>query len=344
MLEFKGITSAEDDARWEEHLLGFKDYNLWQSYAFGEYKGEGRTVIRTALYDGKRPIVMGQGVLKKNPFLSSAAFFMKGGPVYQLTNNESGNLKALKKYLAGLTDFMRQNFKFYYINMRLDVANFVDVNLVLRETGGTKPLFERSPCITYVLPIFDELDLNLKALNSKWRNQLRRSETFSPNFDSGENDDFVERYVKLHNEMCDTKSMKNFSITPEEIKALRACLGEKLFIIIGSSEGQDVCGSVVTLFGEKSYYYYAASNEEARSKYFSNAMVWHLIKELRAREIKEFDLMGVDPVENWGGYHFKRGIGGRPVEYMGEWEYASHKLMKVMINLGLYAKSLRMYR
>jgi hypothetical protein len=48
--------------------------------------------------------------------------------------------------------------------------------------------------------------------------------------------------------------------------------------------------------------------------------------------------MGLDPVNNWGSYNFKKGIGGRLVAYVGEWEAASNKAIKLVLNIALYWK------
>jgi lipid II:glycine glycyltransferase (peptidoglycan interpeptide bridge formation enzyme) len=95
---------------------------------------------------------------------------------------------------------------------------------------------------------------------------------------------------------------------------------------------------------EKAFYYYAAATERGRQGYFSNALVWRLLEELHRRNVTELDMSGIDPRANWGGYHFKRGVGGRLVAYTGEWDYSQPRALKPLIAAGLFWRTARLYK
>jgi len=345
MIEYREQEQAPSAAEWDQFASRFRDRNQFQDHAYAEFeRTPSLAIYRSVLTDGPRPLAMGQGILKEAGFVRAAVLMMRGGPLYQSTGSEQADLKNLRKYLQQLIDAMTSRYRFFYINMIQHCEISVNAGILLRETGWTKPMLERAPYITYIVPISRDWDQNLMAFDAKWRNQLRQAEGLSPVFEYGNSAALIERYVRLHNVMCRIKSIGNFSLTVEGLTRMQQRLGENLQFLIGTYQGEDVCGCTVGMSGPKAYYYYAAANELGRSKYFSNALVAKLMQELGSRGIAELDLMGIDPRRNWGGYHFKKGTGGRPVEYLGEWEYASHAFLKPLINIPLYQRVIRMYR
>jgi hypothetical protein len=331
--------------RWDSYLMKFLDYNCLQTSAYASLNQErSGSAFQSLLLSDDTPVAMGQGVLRQPRILPVAVVTFRGGPLYALAESEPSNLRYLKRYLLETVDYLKGRFRFYYINMIIHAEATVNAKIVLRELGWTLPLLQRSPHWTQVVPVFEDSASNFKALDSKWRNQLRKAESAGPIFQWGNDDSLLLRYVRLHNEMCRFKQMENFRITIDEMRTMRQCLDRGILFLVGTHEDQDVCGCVAVITEQKAVYYYAAANELARSKYLSNAMVWKLINLLRERGVRELDLTGIDPGKNWGGYHFKKGIGGRSVEYLGEWEYASHSSLKRVMNLALYLKSSRLYR
>ena len=135
------------------------------------------------------------------------------------------------------------------------------------------------------------------------------------------------------------KNMSKLALNEADLINRRNYLKDNLQLILCSINNEDVCGCVVTLFKDKSYYLYAASNENGRKNYSANAMVWYLIKRLKQMGVRELDLLGIDPYKNWGGYHFKKGLGGRAMELIGEWEYATNPFIALMLNVALYQRS-----
>jgi hypothetical protein len=330
---------------WDAYCTRFGDYNYQQTSAAA---GLGRTskgsAFQALLHNGDEPVAMSQGVLRVLTVPRLAVASVRGGPLFIRSESEALNLRYLKEFLKQTADHLSVNFRFYYINLVLQAEATIEGKIALRELGWTPPLFERSPHLTYVVPILGDPDSNLRAFDSKWRNQLRRAESFSPRFEWGRDDSLYMRYERLHNEMCKLKKMRNFEITQGELLALKQLFGDRVFVLIGSLVDQDVCGCIIIVTSKKAAYYYAAANEAARAKYISNALVWRLIGLLREFGIDELDLTGIDPWRNWGGYHFKKGVGGRAVEYLGEWECASDGFIKNGINLLLYLRSSRLYR
>lgn len=340
-VEFASDTPAED---WDSKLFKFSDYNFQQTYAFGEFgKTQVSAVFRMLLVNGDQTLVMAQCMVRKYLF-GTYVLVIRGGPIYQATKNETTNLKHLRLFLQHLIKICKDRYKIFYININMNSERSVLAEIALREAGMTKLFFERAPYLTYILPIYNNIDQNLKAFDVKWRNQLRRAESLQPTFEWGSGDALLESYVTLHNSMCRIKSIQSYSLTYSSLAEMRRGLGEGLQFLIGTHNGQHVCGCAVVITVNHAYYYFAAANDLGRNGYFSNAMVWHLIQKLREMNVTSLDLSGIDPARNWGGYHFKKGIGGRPYAYIGEWDFSTPHFLKPLMNLALFWRSKKLYQ
>ena len=344
MIEFQEFKSEHPEEVWDNKLLRFQDNNFQQAYSFGELgKTQSPTVFRALLVDGEQPLVMAQSLIRRSLF-GSCVLVIRGGPIYQASKNENTNLKHLREFLKQLIKFTKERYRFLYVNMTMNSEHSVLAEIALREAGMTKPFFERVPYITYMLPIHRDLDQNMKAFDAKWRNQLRRALSLEPVFTWGNDDSLLKSYVTMHNTMCRIKSIESYSLTFESILTMRRHLGERLQFLIGNQAGQEVCGCAVVITQNRAFYYYAAANEQGRNGYLSNAMVWFLIQKLHEINVIELDLSGIDPVRNWGGYHFKKSVGGRPYAYIGEWDCSSPRVIKPLVNFALFWRTKQLYR
>jgi len=329
---------------WDEKLFSFDDYHFMQTYSYGEYsRNLNVEVFRVILTDGDKPLVMAQGLLRKT-FLGGCILTIRGGPAYQSTNNEKLNLKYLRMFFLKLIEAINKDYRYCYINIIMYNEHEVATNIVLREAGLMRPFFERTPYITYMVTIYDDLNKNMKNFVGKWRNQLRKSESQNPRFVWGNDESNIKAYVELHNTMCQIKSIESFNVTYEDILDLHKNCGEQLQLFIGYKDNDAVCGCMVHVVKEKAYYYYAAANEDGRRGYYSNSMVWFLLKKLQSRGVRVIDMSSVDPTENWGGYHFKKGTGGELYAYTGEWDYSSSQFLKILMNAILFWRTKRMYQ
>jgi hypothetical protein len=65
--------------------------------------------------------------------------------------------------------------------------------------------------------------------------------------------------------------------------------------------------------GDAGLYLLGATNEKARDLKASYFLQWRVMMWLKERGASAYDLGGIDPETNPGGYHFKSGFGGSDV-------------------------------
>jgi lipid II:glycine glycyltransferase (peptidoglycan interpeptide bridge formation enzyme) len=51
---------------------------------------------------------------------------------------------------------------------------------------------------------------------------------------------------------------------------------------------------------------------------------------------------GIDPENNKGVYHFKKGTGAKEIRYLGEWEWSNSEMFRKVANWGIRYKARRL--
>jgi lipid II:glycine glycyltransferase (peptidoglycan interpeptide bridge formation enzyme) len=101
-------------------------------------------------------------------------------------------------------------------------------------------------------------------------------------------------------------------------------------LIFGEFEGELVAAAMVFRSGSRAFYLYGASSNQYRNVMAPYLVQWEAIKWARSKGCTEYDLWGVpdygfDQLEDqflqrsdglWGVYRFKRGFGGKLVEFV----------------------------
>lgn len=335
-LEFISNNSQED---WDNYLENFRDFNFNQSFKLGEYikiNSKKFDIKRFVLFNGKTPVVMAQVMYKKIKYFPFVIVLIKGGPLFKSSEKDQQNIKNIKKFIINLISLIKDEYKFYYLNINMTSEHTAENELLLRELGWNKPLIERSPYLTYKVPIYEDIEKNYTSFDSKWRNQLKKSDKTNHVYDWGNDIAYIKRYLELHNNMCKRKKMKNLMLTYDYLVSLNNNLKCDFNILLTKLNNEDICGCIILSIKNNAYYLYASSSTLAHKNCSSNGMIWFLIKKLKDMGIRELDLLGINPKKNKGGNHFKKGIGGKPFKFVGEWEYSSHSFLKLLVNGVLY--------
>lgn len=95
-------------------------------------------------------------------------------------------------------------------------------------------------------------------------------------------------------------------------------------------DGKYIGGSLNICDGKRSWYIYGATSSEHRYMLPSYALVATMVNDLIDQEFEYFDMFGIggdfDPENHvFGLYDFKKGFGGQPIEFIGEFDLPINK-------------------
>jgi len=123
--------------------------------------------------------------------------------------------------------------------------------------------------------------------------------------------------------MDEFKDIKGVSLarSNDDLQSVINTFGDSLILVRSDDkDGAPLAIRGALLFNETAWDFIAVTTPAGRKKYASHAVFWALAEQCFQLGIKQFDLGGIDPVNNRGVYDFKKGTGTAQVDYLGEWE------------------------
>ena len=76
----------------------------------------------------------------------------------------------------------------------------------------------------------------------------------------------------------------------------------------------------------------AATTVIGRNTYSSYMLFWELTKKCKSLGVLNYDMGGIDKVNNKGVYHFKKRTGAKEIRYLGEFEMTTGIITRIAIN------------
>ena len=319
MARWELISNEKARMTWDEALLRLSDYSPFQTYAWGEYKRAlGWEPCYWAAFDEKDKIVaMMLGCVKRYP-LGMGLVWTEGGPV--------GDLSVCDQ---SLHDAMRQTtgLKRIYCRFRCDRSRQVEDTLRLSSQGWTRAWFGLTSGYSMSLNLDQPEDKVLATCETNWRRNLKRSWERDLTVKVWENP-VAEEVISVFTSMQKAKNLEQ-QHTLEEVEEIFNHLSESLVLY----RCEDQHGELLSLLGclvigNHAVLILSACGERGRETLAAYAVFWGLVKHCLSLGLKDLDLAGIDPIKNPGVYRFKRASGAKPLEYLGEWDWASSSWLR----------------
>ncbi|MDX3453733.1 peptidoglycan bridge formation glycyltransferase FemA/FemB family protein [Streptomyces sp. ME02-8801-2C] len=176
------------------------------------------------------------------------------------------------------------------------------------------------------IPLADRSEADLReALAPHWQQALRTSELADIRVSWVSDADLPE----FHRLYTATATHDGFKARPLNYfrrmwQALNAEDEDRLRLYVAEYEGEVLSGALMINVGSRAWHSYPASGARGRQLRPSSALLWRMLCDARASGAETYDLRSITPALTddrlLGRLRFKTGAGGRPVEYLGEWE------------------------
>ena len=104
-------------------------------------------------------------------------------------------------------------------------------------------------------------------------------------------------------------------------------------LFVAEYEGRVIAANIVVIFGNRATYLHGATSSEHREVMAPHLLQWEQIKYAKSQGCAEYDFWGIVNErtldrrgKSWEGFtRFKRGFGGREINYVGYWDYPLDK-------------------
>jgi hypothetical protein len=323
--------------KWDELLYSLSDNTVFQSFAWGEYKkGKGWTPARYFCVDimGQK-YAIAQILIMKLPF-GMAFIWIPGGPVFEFVGSKNIEVAELSNKLICKIreDYPRSLIRFNCLREN-------DYNLSCEfDKFFFKPYVQLNSGFTVQMKLSESVVMMRNNMTSKHRYYTKKATEKGLSWHVGNTDQQLIILDSMCSEMVKNKKLSYSVCNLEELINMRDHMGDSVLVLTGFLDQKPVASCLVLLSGKKAFYMTASASNIGREVSASYAMFEKLMQLLVEWGISDFDFGGIDLVKKSaaGVNHFKIGFGGKVIEYFGEWESASSRTVRVLINLAIGLK------
>ena len=111
----------------------------------------------------------------------------------------------------------------------------------------------------------------------------------------------------------------------EMLDQVRHDNGVNVKLFLAEYQNKIIAANIVVFFGSRASYLHGASSNEHRNLMAPYLLQWEQIKEAKNRGCQIYDFWGINE-KNWPGVtRFKKGFGGKEIDYVGTYDYVFNK-------------------
>jgi lipid II:glycine glycyltransferase (peptidoglycan interpeptide bridge formation enzyme) len=313
-----------DDATWVASIASFSDANLYQLWSHGSaFEGFGG-VSRLVLKKGNQIVAAAELRLFVMPVAGYGVAYVRWGPLWRTTGdtNSPDSLEHFQQVIRAMrNEYVNRRKLVLRLNPRLWVEDHQDFGAILTDEGFstlTGSAVEKS----IVMDLTQSLERLRAGFDKKWRNCLSKAERGELTVVRGTSLALFEEFSTVYGEMLRRKRFVP-SADLEKHRRLQVALPDhlRMGIVVARDQGVACAGAVYHALGETAVYLFGATNESGMRTAGAYLVQWELLKALKERGTRVYDLHGVNLELNPGTYRFKKGLAGkagREVTFVGQ--------------------------
>lgn len=314
---------AVDAQGWYEITDRFNDSNIYQMWAYDAVRCGEQNLSHFVLRQSGKIVAAAQCRIARLPVPGLGAAYIRWGPIWQQDNRKPNPaafqmaIRALRNEYVCRRGLILRIFPILYGN---DTSFLNDITLSEKYVHTPK----ETPQRTLILDIQPALEDIRKNFKQKWRNCLNRSEKNGLSIIEGTDDGMFADFIGLYRELLDRKKFKEPNDI-NEFRTIQHVLPDKfkMGIFLCQTAGESSAGAVCTAIGDTGVYIFGATNRQGMKNKGSYLIQWKAIQWMKENGCRYYNLNGINPETNPGGYHFKAGVSGKSgkdVTYLGRFD------------------------
>lgn len=297
---------------WSAVLAQFDDASIYQTWAYGAVRWGKRNLSHFVLSQDGELRAAAQLRLARLPLLPAGVAYLRWGPLYHLKDQSTDPAVAIEM-MAGLrNEYCGRRHLALQVIPNIYVGDSCCATIQNALTRAKLRPSQSGPGYrTVTVDLTLDVELMRKRLDQKWRNQLNRSEKNGLMLEASDRQETYRQFVQLYEAMWERKRFET-SVDVHEFGRMQDLLvgPAKMQTFLARKDGEAIGAVVCSLMGERGIYLLGATNEKGREMKAAYFLQWQAMLWLKERGARSYDLGGIDPEANPGGYHFKAGFGG----------------------------------
>lgn len=315
------LSSAQcDPQQWNKLLLEFEDASVYQTPQHDLVLWGRRHINHFFLRRNDDIVAAAQVRVAKAPGIRAGIAYVLRGPLWQ-PKHCAPDPEAFRYAVRSL----RQEFAVNQGLLLRIVPNIFDTGSdalrhVLAEEGFTESP-KLKPYRTFLMDLTPSLDELHRQMRYGWRRGFNKTSRMDFSFTTGTTDALFAIFLSLYEEMHDRKQFTQY-VDVHKFRRVQMLLPEslKLHVTVCWFNHEPVAACVCDITGKTALLVFLATSRKALQMYAAHALMWEQIRWLKTRGILSYDLGGIDPEANPGGYQFKSGPGGQDTYFIGPFE------------------------
>jgi lipid II:glycine glycyltransferase (peptidoglycan interpeptide bridge formation enzyme) len=323
-------------SEWTRLIDQFDDANLYQSFAYGSVRWGAENLSHIVLKRAHDVVAIAQLWILQPTKLKLGIAYVRRGPLWVRTGTNAD-----AEIISRIVQAMEEE----YVHRRGLVLRLMP-NALMESMRGqlmarALERFQAEASLpddgnkTLVLDLSPRLQDLRSRFDRKWRNQLTAAEKRNLTVTSSTSVEEFRTFECLYSEMRLVKRFES-AIDIEEFALMQAQLPEahRMRVFLCFAESTPLAGLVTSALGDTAIYLLGATIDKGRKAKASYLLQWSLIQWLKEKQIRWYDLGGINPEKNPGVYHFKRGLSGKVEHFTGLFTLSNGVISKI-INAGL---------
>ena len=312
-----------------------------QSWEFGDFceNNLNNKIFRLGVFEDNNLIAVAQFVQKKifkNKFYLNC---QKGPIVKFLMINDKFLNKIFNLLIYKLKNIKKSNIFLriappYYGNFQDTVSNFQKPKILVNL---------KEPESSLILDLSKSEEELLKNMNQKTRYNIRLAERKGIKISKIQapiSKDNIDIFYNLMQQTAQRDRINIFSKKYYQNLLLITDYGLLITQFIAYHNNQPLAIIIVVGFGDTATYFYGASSDEQRNLMPNYLIQWHAIKWSRKNGYKFYDFWGINK-NGWAGItRFKKGFGGKELNYVGTFDYVLNKKWYNLLRIVRFFKNI----
>jgi hypothetical protein len=293
-----GYTADVDSVRqagWYDIAAGFADLNIYQVWQPGSPARRSEGTSTVLLKCGDETAAAAEVRLFRLPFTERGIAYVRWGPLFRQTSRGLNREHFRQLVRALRNEYACRRRMVVRLNPRLFTEEHHDyLEIVQQEGFASVQGFQTER--TLLVDLTPEVDEIRRGFDKKWRNCLSKAERAGLTITMG-------RDLALFDETADLQAHRRLQqALPEPLK---------MDVVIAREGARACAGAVISALGDTALYLFGATSDTGMRTSGSYLVQWEILKLLKTRAVRVYDLHGINPEANPGTYHFKRGLAGK---------------------------------
>jgi hypothetical protein len=334
---FSAEVDTVDKPRWDEISRDFIDANIYQTWSYAIARSGQSNVSHLVLKEGVRVRGAVQARLAGLPYLRLGMAYIRWGPLWKPRTSERDDEVFRQIVRAIRNEYAVRRGLVVRLLPALCVEENEQYGKILGEEGYelNRSGHQDRTILMDVRPALEDLE---RGFHRKWRKHLNRARKNNLEIVEGEEDGLFEALEAIYTEMAQRKKLASDS----DITAYRRTQGhlapaEKLRIILCRANGEVIAGALFSALGETGVDLFRATSNRGVKTYGSYLVQWRVLEHLKQRGCHWYNLSGINPARNPGGYQFKSqlaGKNGRDVYFLGPFDAYPNAALRLLTSVG----------